>query len=661
MRKIILTVCFAGAFLTTAFCQSNKTEKVFAVAANHIKAHVEPTMYGIFFEDINMAADGGVYAELVKNRSFEFGSSLIGWTEKKKDNGNGKIEVIDRSAERPENPHFITLTNSNLGYNGLINEGFRGMGIKKGETYSFSVLARQHSGSQIKLYVELMKPDGSVIGNATLSPDAANWKRYNVKFIVNETTDKAHLAVWAKNEGTIDLDMISLFPQHTWKNRPGGLRADLVQKLADLKPGFLRFPGGCIVEGRDIATRYQWKKTIGDIDKRENIINRWNTELKHRLAPEYYQTFGLGFMEYFLTAEDIGASPLPILNCGMACQFNTGQLVPLDQLDPYIQDALDLIEFANGGIHTKWGKLRADLGHPKPFNLKMIGVGNEQWGEQYIVRWKLFTKAIKDKYPHVRIVSSLGPDPGGEKFDLLNTAFRELHADILDEHYYRSPKWFLDNVKRYDNYDRKGPKIFAGEYAAQSVATVSPDNKNNWQCAMSEAAFMTGLERNADVVNMASYAPLFAHVEGWQWTPDLIWFDNLRSYGTPNYYVQQLYSLNKGTDVVPVTLNNQTVTGQDGCFASAVLDKKNSDVIIKIINTDKKKQNASFVINGLKGLNTTAAITTLQSNDLAAENSLTNPKAVSPVIHRGSLNGNVMKLQLQPYSFNLIRIKATID
>jgi len=661
MKKLIFTLCAVSGCLATAFCQTSATaEKTFVVTGNKIKAHVQSTMYGIFFEDINMAADGGVYAELVKNRSFEFGASLQAWTEQKKDGGEGSVEVVDRTAQRPENPHFITLkVTSNTGAFGLANEGFRGMGIKKGETYSFSVMARQHAGSKVKLNVELMDGKDAAIGSATLTPDASNWKKYNVKFIATETVDKAHLVVWAKNEGAIDLDMISLFPQHTWKNRPGGLRADLVQKLADLKPGFLRFPGGCIVEGRDLTTRYQWKKTIGDVDKRENIINRWNTEIKGRQAHDYYQTFGLGFMEYFMTAEDIGAEPLPILNCGMACQFNTSQLVPIDQLGPYIQDALDLIEFANGSVKTKWGKLRADLGHPAPFHLKLMGVGNEQWGEQYVERWKIFVKAIKDKYPYMQLVTSVGPDPDGPKFNLLNPTFRELHADILDEHYYRSPKWFLDNVKRYDSYDRKGPKIFAGEYAAQSVAVVSPDNKNDWQCAMSEAAFMTGLERNADVVKMASYAPLFAHVDAWQWTPNLIWFDNLRSYGTPNYYVQQLYSLNKGTDVVPVTLNNETVTGQDGCFATAVLDKKTNDVIIKIINTDAKEQNANFVINGIKGLAATAKITNLQSSDLHAENSLNDPKSISPKVSQAVLKGNVVKLQLAPYSFNVIRVKIT--
>jgi len=644
MKKYFLAIFAMGAYFS-ATAQQKNTAKTYVINTGVVKAHVQPAMYGIF-------------AELVKNRSFEFIPNLMGWTEIKKDNGSGDLQIINRATERPENPHFITLNvKSDEGYYGLANEGFRGMGIKKGEGYNFSVLARQHAGSKVKLYVELVDGNGTVLGKAELNPDASDWKKYEVKFQSNATVDKAHLNVWAKNTGSIDLDMVSLFPQHTWKNRPNGLRADMVQKLADMKPGFLRFPGGCIVEGRDLATRYQWKKTIGDVDKRENLINRWNTEFKHRSTPDYYQSFGLGFMEYFQLAEDIGAEPLPILNCGMACQFNTGQLVPLDQLDPYVQDALDLIEFANGSTDTKWGNLRAQLGHPAPFNLKMMGVGNEQWGDEYIPRWKIFVKAIKDKYPYMKLVSSVGPDPDGPKFDFLNTTFRGLHADILDEHYYRAPQWFLDNAKRYDNYDRKGPKIFAGEYAAQSVAIASPDNKNNWQCAISEAAFMTGLERNADVVNMASYAPLFAQVDGWQWTPDLIWFNNLGSYGTPNYYVQKLYSLNKGTDVVPLTLNNVAVTGQNGAYATAVMDKKTNELIIKFVNTSKESRNISFTVKGFKHIKPTGTVTTLQSDNLDEVNSFEKPSVLFPKEQAISTSGNNISISVKRYSLSIIKVK----
>ncbi|WPU97930.1 alpha-L-arabinofuranosidase C-terminal domain-containing protein [Mucilaginibacter sp. cycad4] len=651
LKRAFLMLCAAGTF-TAAHAQ-------YTIATDKVKAHIQPTMYGIFFEDINLAADGGVYAELVKNRSFEFNMPLMAWKEQKKDGGDGRTEVINRAVERPENAHFIkSYITTDAGFYGFSNEGFRGgMGVKEGEEYSFSVIAKQEGDANVKLNIELHGDNDAIIGKAELTPTDKEWNRYSVKFKSDATTQKAQLYVWMSGKGVIDLDMISLFPEHTWKNRPGGLRADLVQKLADLKPGFLRFPGGCIVEGRDLNNRYQWKKTIGAVDKRENIINRWNTEFKHRPAPDYYQTFGLGFMEYFMTAEDIGASPLPILNCGMACEFNTSELVPLDKLDPYVQDALDLIEFANGDASTKWGKLRTDLGHPAPFNLKMIGVGNEQWGPQYVDRWKIFTKAIKSKYPNVKIVSALGPSPEGKEFDLLNKTFRSLGADILDEHYYAPPKWFRDNARRYDNYDRKGPKIFAGEYAAQSVATVSPQNKNNWECALSEAAFMTGLERNADVVNMASYAPLFAHVEGWQWTPNLIWFDNLKSYATPNYYVQQLFSLNKGTDVVPLTLNNEAVAGQNDSYATACLDKNTNELVIKFVNTSTSAQNVSFKITGSKGYQKQATITVLKGDNKDSENSLAAPTAVSPAQSTVDISGNTLKLAVEPYSFTVVRLK----
>ncbi|WP_225976242.1 alpha-L-arabinofuranosidase C-terminal domain-containing protein [Mucilaginibacter ginsenosidivorax] len=655
IRKAFFTFCGAGMLLSA----QAQTPRVYTIQADKIKTPIQKTMYGIFFEDINQAADGGVYAELIKNRSFEFNMPMMAWDDHKKDGGEGRVEVINRATERPENPHFIkAYVTSETGSFGLENEGFRGgTGIKEGETYSFSVMARQNGDSNVKLNIELHGDNDAIIGKADLSAPDKEWNRYSVKFTASATAKKAKVYVWLTGKGVIDLDMISLFPEHTWKNRPGGLRADLVQKLADIKPGFLRFPGGCIVEGRELNTRYQWKKSIGDIDKRTNIINRWNTEFAHRPAPDYYQTFGLGFMEYFMTAEDIGASPLPILNCGMACEFNTSEMVPLDQLDPYLQDALDLIEFANGDVNTQWGKLRTDLGHPAPFNLKLIGVGNEQWGPQYIDRWKIFTKAIKEKYPDVKIVSALGPFPKGPEFDLLNKTFRSLGADILDEHYYASPKWFRDNARRYDNYDRKGPKIFAGEYAAQSVQTGSPLNKNTWECALAEAAFMTGLERNADVVNMASYAPLFAHVDGWQWTPDLIWFDNLKSYGTPNYYVQQLFSLNKGTDVVPLMLGNESVAGQDGCYATASLDKNTNELIIKFVNTAATAQNVSFKIDG-GNYQKKATVITLHSEKGSDENSLDNPTAISPVQSNIAVSGKSVNVNVEPNTFKIIRLKS---
>jgi len=638
------------------FCFAKNSNTITVNVAKPI-AKIQPTMWGIFFEDINMAADGGIYAELVKNRSFEFAQPLMGWKILKPDTTSG-ILFLNQSATNPNNPRYarITIDDGEPSF-GLSNGGFRGMGIKKGIDYHFSVMARQLEGSSLKMHVELVDSKGKQIGSANLTHVAKEWQKYMVSFTANETDPKSKLNIWFEGKGSLDIDMISLFPDDTWKHRPGGLRADLVQLLADLKPGFLRFPGGCIVEGRELATRYQWKKTVGDVNERQVIVNRWNTEFKHRLTPDYFQSFGLGFFEYFQLAEDIGAEPLPILSCGMACQFNTAELVPMDQLDPYIQDALDLIEFANGPVNSKWGKVRAQMGHPAPFNLKMVGVGNEQWGSQYIERYEVFVKAIKAKYPDIKIVTGVGPSPDGKFFDYASKELKKLHAQIVDEHYYANPDWFLKNATRYDNYDRNSYKIFAGEYAAQSVETCSPDNQNNWQCALAEAAFMTGLERNAEVVNLCSYAPLFAHVDGWQWTPDLIWFDNLKSFGTDNYYVQKMFSNNKGTQVLSMLKDNKPLTGQNGLYASAAFDQKSNEIILKIVNSTGKAQNANIVLAGVNKLSSKGKILVLRSDDLSKVNSLEKPTLVSPVEQELIMRGKSINQPLAPYSFTIIRVK----
>ena len=641
----------------SAFAQSAKT---YTIKANELKAEIQPTMWGVFFEDINMGADGGIYAELIKNRSFEFPAPLMGWSVKRKQFIEGDVQVLNRKEASTSNPRYlqITATNAVKGSLSLTNEGFRGMGIKKGLRYDFSMMYRLQSPG-LKLHLELVNSKGDIIGEGLLSPESTgdDWKKQAVSFNATATEPKAKLNIWFEGSGIIDLDMISLFPGDTWKNRPGGFRADMVQMLADMKPGFIRFPGGCVVEGRELATRYQWKKTIGPIEDRQLIVNRWNTEFKHRPTPDYFQSFGLGFFEYFQLAEDIGAAPLPILNCGMACQFNTAEFIALDEIGPYVQDALDLIEFANADVNTKWGKVRADMGHPKPFNLKMMGVGNENWGPQYMERLKLFTKAIKDKYPDFKLVYSSGTDPNGERFDDLNRELRKMNADFIDEHYYRGPDWFTQNATRYDNYPRNASKIFAGEYAAQSTNTGSPDNKNNLQTALSEAAFMTGLERNADVVNMASYAPLFAHVDGWQWTPDLIWVDNLKSYGTPNYYVQKLFSLYKGTNVVPFLSDNLPVTGQDGLFGTACIDKNSQELIVKFVNVASKQQNVIFVIEGAKNLQPKGTMTVLTGDTLDQVNSMTVTDAISPKDQEVTVKGKKITFSVKPYSFNVLRVK----
>jgi alpha-L-arabinofuranosidase len=649
-------ICFTASLTLHA-----QPTKLITVKANEIKTDIAPTMWGVFFEDINMGADGGIYAELIKNRSFEFYKPMMAWKVLGKPLTEGDFLVLNRQQTNTANPRFlrVTLHNNAKGTIGLNNEGFRGMGIKKDLGYDFSLMYRQ-SSSSLKMHVELVNEKGENIGGTSVSTTATGdqWKKISASFTATATVPKASMNIWFEGDGTIDLDMISLFPQDTWKKRPGGMRADMIQMLADMKPGFIRFPGGCIVEGFDLSQRYQWKKTIGPVEERQLIVNRWNFEFAHRPTPDYFQTFGLGFFEYFQLAEDIGAEPLPILNAGMACQFNSAELVPLDQLDPYIQDALDLIEFANGDTTTRWGKVRAGMGHPQSFNMKMMGVGNENWGPQYAERLKIFTKAIKEKYPNIKLINSSGTDPNGERFDYLNTELRKMNADVIDEHYYRRPEWFLQNASRYDDYDRKGPKIFAGEYAAQSDKTVSVNNKNNWQTAIAEAAFMTGMERNADVVRMASYAPLFAHVDGWQWKPDMIWIDNMQTVGTPNYYVQQLFSLNKGTHVVPLMENGKALAGQDSLYASSVVDKNTNELIVKLVNVSGKIQNREIQIEGIKKLNENASLIVL-ADDLQEVNSISEPTNVKPVEQKLKLKGKKISLPLAPYSFTIVRVKMS--
>jgi alpha-N-arabinofuranosidase len=406
------------------------------------------------------------------------------------------------------------------------------------------------------------------------------------------------------------------------------------------------------VEGRRLELRYQWKKTIGGVDERQTMINRWADE-NDRVAPDYFQSFGLGFFEYFQLAEDIGAAPLPIVNCGMACQFNSGELAPLDQLDEYVQDALDLIEFANGPVSSRWGGLRAKMGHPAPFNLTMIGVGNEQWGARYIDRYTPMTAAIKARYPEIQIISSAGPFAAGEQFTFLWGQLRALKADLVDEHYYQPPAWFLANAARYDGYERTGPKVFAGEYAAHPAA--AGPRRNTWQAALAEAAFMTGLERNADIVRMASYAPLFAHVDAWQWAPNLIWFDNLRAYGTPSYHVQKLFSTNLGSHVLPVTINGAAAAAQHDLYASAAFDERSTEFIVKLVNASAERRALRLRLPGAR-LDTIGRALVLASPDLLAENSFDQPTRIAPEETPVPLNGPELTLELPMQSVTVVRL-----
>ncbi len=637
-----------------AFAQSN----TITVQVDRPGATIAPTLFGLFFEDINFAADGGIYPERLKNRSFEFPEPLMGWKPVERGGAKGALNVINQDSENDApNQRFLRINVEKEGGGfGVMNDGFRGIGVEQGAEYSFSVRARRADGAGNSLRIELEDADGRALGASTISGITPEWKQFTVIIRPTATSAKARFNILATGRGAVDVDALSLFPKGTWKNRQNGLRSDLVQLLKDMKPGFLRFPGGCIVEGRTLESRYQWKTTVGDLDDRQLIVNRWNTEFKHRPAPDYYQSFGLGFYEYFQLSEDVGAEPLPILNCGMACQFNTGELAAVEDLDHYIQDALDLVEFANAPVTTAWGRKRAAMGHPAPFNLKMIGVGNEQWGPQYIERYKVFSKVLKEKYPEIKLISSAGPSPNDERFKFLWNELRALKADIVDEHYYMEPKWFRENVNRYDDYPRDGPKVFAGEYAAQSVGVARPDNRNNWEGALSEAAFMTGLERNADLVVMASYAPLFAHIDAWQWTPNMIWFDNLRSFGTPNYYVQKMFGANVGTNILPVRLNGAAKNGQEELFASASYDKGAGEVVLKVVNTAPTARDMTIDLAGAKKGSRSGKAFVLTAPDLKAENTLDEPKKVSPVEQQLTIAAKQFAHTFAPHSLTVLRI-----
>ncbi len=613
-------------------------------------APIQKTMYGIFFEDINYGADGGLYAEMVKNRSFEFPQSLLGWTI------FGNVQVRTDGAPFPNNPHYVRLSypGHREKQTGLDNEGFFGISVGKDAEYRFSVWARMAQDSASSIRLELIDPESVIFSTQKLTVDSKEWKKYQVVFRAPRSESKARLRIFLSSKNAVDLDHISFFPVDTWKGRENGLRKDLAQALYDLHPGVFRFPGGCIVEGTELSTRYQWKNSVGPVENRKLNENRWENTFANRLFPDYFQTYGMGFFELFQLSEDIGAEPLPVINCGLSCQFQNKDIkahVAVADLDPYIQDALDLIEFANGATTTKWGKLRSDMGHPEPFNLKLIAVGNEQWGSLYPERLEPFIKAIRARYPAIRIIGSAGPSPAGKDFEFGWSEMKRLNADLVDEHYYKEPQWFLDNAGRYDKYDRKGPKVFAGEYACH------PKNrKNNFESALCEAAFMTGFERNADVVHMCTYAPLFAHTQGWQWRPDLIWFDNQRSVRSVNYYVQQLYGMNVGTNVLATVEKKVPLTGQDGIYASSALDGNKNEIILKIANTSDVSKKVSYTFTGLKAGDRKGSHTILKSDNPDSENTLDNPNTVVPVVHPISVQGNILETELAPKSFNLFKI-----
>ncbi len=569
----VLTNSTPTSFPYTVFVPGiNNTDAKITINSGAKKVDINPDMIGLFFEDINYAADGGLYAELVQNRSFEAVNAQWDANPKPIPSHSWTIDSIRYSFETQNglngnNPTYLRFTNPSA-LSSFTNSCYDGITVKKGEKLDFSAFLRASKLYNGKIMVTVFEGD-RIIGRTFLDNIADTWEKYEavITAVADASNAKITLTLLSDFEGTVDFDMISLFPQNTWMNRKNGLRNDLVQLLKDLHPGFLRFPGGCIIEGYNLSNRYSWKDTVGPVEERKENWNRWQMHTGGDGRYGYCQTYGLGFYEYFLLCEDIGAFPLPVVNVGIGCQYQTGDTSSMDDLySIYIKDALDLIEFANGDPETnEWAALRASMGHPEPFNLEYIGIGNEQWETDrvnFFERYEAFEKEIHALYPDIKLIATSGPDASGAKYDAAWN-FLDSHSDngeenfayAVDEHYYRTPDWFYTNLDRYDGFDRSGYKVFPGEYASRNSQTLSENNMNS---ALSIAAFMTSLEKNADIVALASYAPLFSREGYTQWAPDLIGFNNSSVYGSPDYYVQSMYSNNLGSYTVENTTENYT-------------------------------------------------------------------------------------------------------
>jgi alpha-L-arabinofuranosidase len=502
-------------------------------------------LFGIFFEDLNHAVDGGLYAELVQNRSFEFDPidraeyhALTAWEKIERGGGKAEITVEDSHPLNPRNLHYAAINIVSEGDGvGIMNLGFNsGIPVKQGEAYLFSVYARRDANFDEPVVVTIEGTDGVVHGEAAIVVETSEWTKYEATITANATDSSSRLVIVTKGKGKLFLDMVSLFPKRTFRNRINGMREDIAVMIADLKPKFMRFPGGCLVHDgslnpEDRNSMYRWKNTLGDIEQRPARRNSWG----------YNQTLGLGYYEYFLFCEDIGAKPIPILPGGVDPHHD--RAVPIEELSPWVQDALDLIEFTNGDPSTEWGAIRTELGHPEPFGLEYIGIGNEEVREPFFERYPYFHRAIKERYPHIKVINSAGPFAAGGEYERGWQSARDNKSDLVDEHYYQSPEWFLAHYHRYDHFKADDPKVFLGEYASIG---------NTYYNALAEAAFMTGLEKNAHAVSLACYAPMLCNIDYVNWKPDLIWFNNHEVYGSANYYVQKLFMHHQGDQLLKI-------------------------------------------------------------------------------------------------------------
>jgi alpha-L-arabinofuranosidase len=649
MYKIFSLILFIS------FCLNGLSQKL-----NSVK-QISSDLFGIFFEDINYAADGGLYAEMVQNRSFEYNPTerqewhpFSYWVYITPGFSYGNISIETNSPIHPNNPHYIVLIVEHVGnYSefhgesgvGLKNYGFDGMVIKQGEKYYFSLFAQLLSEKPVELLIALQDRKGSFVSQDKIQINSTSWQKYETILNAASSYDSCSLIVLAQTEGKLALDMISLFPEKTFKNHPNGLRADLAQVIADMKPKFIRFPGGCLVHGDGLDNMYRWKNTIGPVEQRKEQRNIWG----------YHQTTGLGFFEYFQFCEDIGAKPLPVLPAAVSCQNSGGtwriggkgqKALPMEQMPDYIQDVLDLIEWANGPVTSKWGAKRAIAGHPEPFNLEYIGIGNEdKMTPEFTERFTMIYSAIKDKYPNIKVVGTAGPFHSGEDFDMGWELAQKLNVDIIDEHYYVIPRWFITNQHRYDNYNRNSCKVYLGEYASWG---------NKFWNALAEAAYMTGLERNGDIVTMASYAPLLAKRGFTQWKTDMIFFDNKSICLTPNYHVQCLFMNNQG-DIYYENVIHQEDMDTTLTF-SCVKNIKSGDIILKIVNLSDEKKTLSVDLSVFKKILPDAKITILTGNR-EDENTFENPNKVVPSVNVYHLNKKFSYSAI-PLSLTIIRIKT---
>ncbi len=616
-------------------------------------------LIGIFFEDINYAADGGLYAELVQNRDFEYAptdrgndqnwNSTHSWRVRGE---NGKLSIATENPIHPNNSHYAVLEVNMPAEVSLVNSGFDGIAVKKGEKYDFSFFSRMLEGKGGKMFVNLVDKDGTIIAQTAVNVTSKVWKQQKTVLTATSDAAAASLSLVPQAVGKYAFDMVSLFPQKTFKGRKNGLRADLAQTLADLHPRFMRFPGGCVAHGDGIDNIYDWKGSIGPLEARKPLRNLWG----------YHQTRGLGYHEYFLFCEDMGAEPLPVVAAGVPCQnsgtcahHSKGELtcmgqqggIPMEEMPQYIQDVLDLIEYANGDArNTVWGKKRAEAGHPKPFNLKYIGIGNEDMiTEVFVERFKMIFDAVKEKYPEVTVIGTVGPFYEGTDYEVGWDLATELGVPMVDEHYYVEPGWMIHNQDYYDRYDRKKSKVYLGEYAAHL-----PGRPNNVETALAEALYLTSVERNADVVAMTSYAPLLAKEGHTQWSPDLIYFNNAEVKPTVGYYTQQMYGQNSGNEYIAseVKLDNSWDAVKKRVGVSVVKDSRTGDYIVKLVNMLPVEVSAQVKLNGMSLTHPSATKTVLAGDP--------KDKGVKPVSSDFKLEGNDFPYVMPAYSFTVIRI-----